>query len=135
MAAWMGGGSPSGSRRFAVPITRFQSQVLRLLAGQRSPDSYIAGGVAINREGPRISTDIDIFHDSAARLESAVKADEAALVRDGYKITWPPNQRTGKHAASVEKCSEQMQLEWVADSAFRFFPTQPDELFGYVLHP
>jgi hypothetical protein len=22
-----------------------------------------------------------------------------------------------------------------ADSAFRFFPTQPDELFGYVLHP
>jgi hypothetical protein len=28
-----------------------------------------------------------------------------------------------------------MQLEWVTDSAFRFFPTQPDELFGYVLHP
>jgi hypothetical protein len=28
-----------------------------------------------------------------------------------------------------------MRLEWVHDSAFRFFPTQPDELFGYVLHP
>ncbi len=28
-----------------------------------------------------------------------------------------------------------MQLEWVADSAFRFFPAQRDELFGYVLHP
>jgi hypothetical protein len=27
-----------------------------------------------------------------------------------------------------------MQLEWVADSAFRFFPAQRDELFGYVLH-
>jgi hypothetical protein len=28
-----------------------------------------------------------------------------------------------------------MALEWVTDAAFRFFPTQPDELFGYVLHP
>jgi hypothetical protein len=28
-----------------------------------------------------------------------------------------------------------MRLEWVQDSAFRFFPAQPDELFGYVLHP
>jgi hypothetical protein len=28
-----------------------------------------------------------------------------------------------------------MQLEWVADSAFRFFPAQRDELFGYVLYP
>ena len=118
-----------------MPITKFQSDVLRLLAAQRSPDSYIAGGVAINREGPRFSADIDIFHDSAARLESAVKADEAALTGGGYTITWPPNQRTGKHVATVEKHGERMQLEWVADSAFRFFPTQPDELFGYVLHP
>jgi hypothetical protein len=28
-----------------------------------------------------------------------------------------------------------MRLEWVHDSAFRFFPTQRHELFGYVLHP
>jgi hypothetical protein len=28
-----------------------------------------------------------------------------------------------------------MRLEWVHDSAFRFFPTQQDEIFGYVLHP
>jgi hypothetical protein len=28
-----------------------------------------------------------------------------------------------------------MPLEWVTDAAFRFFPTQPDEIFGYVLHP
>ncbi len=94
-----------------MPITKFQSDVLRLLAAQRSPDSYIAGGVAINSEGPRISADIDIFHDSAARLESAVKADEAALTDGGCKITWPSNQRTGKHVATVEKQGERMQLE------------------------
>ncbi|MFN7937739.1 MAG: hypothetical protein U0R19_30705 [Bryobacteraceae bacterium] len=28
-----------------------------------------------------------------------------------------------------------MRLDWVQDSAFRFFPAQRDELFGYVLHP
>lgn len=90
---WMGGGLPSRSNSFAVPVSKFQSDVLRLLAAQRSPCSYIAVSIAINRQGPRYSADIDIFHDSAARQESAVKAD------------------------------------------FRFFPTQPDELFGYVLHP
>jgi len=131
----MDGGSPSGSKSFAVPISKFQSDVLRLLATQRSPDSYIAGGVAINRQGPRFSGDIDIFHDSEVRQETAVKADEAALARAGYTITWPPGQRTGKHEAIVEKDSQQMLLEWVTDSAFRFFPAQPDELFGYVLHP
>ena len=28
-----------------------------------------------------------------------------------------------------------MLLDWVADSDFRFFPAQRDDLFGYVLHP
>jgi hypothetical protein len=28
-----------------------------------------------------------------------------------------------------------MPLEWVANSAFRFFPARPDEPFGYALHP
>jgi hypothetical protein len=118
-----------------VPISSFQSGVLRLLATQRSPDSYIAGGIAINRRGPRFSRDIDIFHDSHARQDDAVQADEAALAAAGYAITWPPHQRTGKREATVEKDGERMQLEWVTDSAFRFFPTQQDDLFGYVLHP
>jgi len=118
-----------------VPLSKFQSDVLRLLAAQRSPDSYIAGGIAINRQGPRFSRDIDIFNDSAARLESAVLVDEAALAAAGYKITWSPMQRTERREAIIEKAGAQMQLEWMTDSAFRFFPTQPDELFGYVLHP
>jgi hypothetical protein len=118
-----------------MPITKFQSELLRVLAAQRSPDSYIARGIAINRQGPRFSRDIDIFHDSAARLESAVKADEAALDAAGYTITRPPTQRTEKREAAIGKDGEYIALEWVTDSAFRFFPTQPDALFGYVLHP
>lgn len=124
----------SASKSFAVPISKFQSEVLRPLAAQRSPDSHIAGGIAINRQGLRFSDGIDIFHEFIERQESAVKADEAALVTAGYTIAWPQTQRTGRHEATIENAGEQMRLGWVTDSAFRFFPMQPDELFGYVLH-
>ena len=92
-----------------MPISKFQSDVLRLLAAQRSPDSYIAGGIAINRQGPRFSADIDIFHDSNGRQESAVKADEAVLAAAGYPSPGRPTsarrntRRPSKKAAS--RCS------------------------------
>ena len=109
--------------------------MLRVLAGQRSPDSYVAGGIAINRHGPRYSRDIDLFHDSAARLQEAVEADQTALAAAGYGVTWLPHPAAERREATIEKSGERMQLEWVTDSAFRFFPTVRDELFGYVLHP
>ncbi|MGC8493430.1 MAG: nucleotidyl transferase AbiEii/AbiGii toxin family protein [Syntrophobacteraceae bacterium] len=117
-----------------MPLTKLQSSVLRLLAAQRSPDSYIAGGIALNREGPRFSSDIDIFQDSEERLETAADADAAILQKAGLKLTWL-KRRTGKRNAQVEGLGDTMQLEWVADSDFRFFPAQSDDLFGYVLHP
>jgi len=105
-----------------------------VLAAGRTPDSDIAGGVAINREGPRFSGDIDIFQDSENRLAAAAEADAKALSAAGLKLSWGKIQ-SSKRQAEVEGLGETMQLEWVADSAFRFFPAQRDELFGYVLHP
>jgi len=118
----------------AVPLTKLQSHVLRVIAAGRSPDSYIAGGVAINREGPRFSGDIDIFQDSEDRLAAAAEADAKALTGAGLKLSWGRIQ-SGKRQAEVDDLGETVQLEWVADSAFRFFPAQRDDLFGYVLHP
>ena len=37
--------------------------------------------------------------------------------------------------ARVARDREETQLEWVADSDYRFFPTIPDETFGFMLHP
>ena len=122
------------SKACAVPLTKLQSEVLRVLAAERSPDSYIAGGIALNREGPRFSRDIDIFQDSQQRLESAAEADAKALTEAGFKLSWK-KIRDGRREAEVEGLGGRMLLEWVADSAFRFFPAQRDELFGYVLHP
>jgi hypothetical protein len=45
MAAWKGGAWQNRSKGSAVPLTKLQSHVLRLLAAERSLDSYIAGGV------------------------------------------------------------------------------------------
>ena len=117
-----------------MPLTKLQSYVLRVLAAERSPDSYIAGGVAINREGPRFSSDIDIFQDTELRLEAAARADAKALNDAGLKLSWKKIV-TGKREAELEGLGDRMRLEWVHDSAFRFFPAQRDELFGYVLHP
>lgn len=105
-----------------------------MLAANRSPDSYIAGGVALNRDGPRFSGDIDIFQDSEKRLEAAAVADANALTEAGYKLSWK-KIASGKREARVEGLGDRTRLEWVHDSAFRFFPTERDELFGYVLHP
>lgn len=88
----------------------------------------------MNREGPRFSGDIDIFQDTEQRLEVAAEADAKALTEAGLKLAWKKIQ-TGKREAELEGLSDRMRLEWVQDSAFRFFPAQRDELFGYVLHP
>jgi hypothetical protein len=132
--AWKAAASPNASKESAVPLTKLQSHVLRLLAAERSSDSYIAGGVAINREGPRFSGDIDIFQDTEQRLHVAAEADAETLTHAGLKLSWK-SIVTGKREAQLEGLGDKMRLEWVHDSAFRFFPPQPDELFGYVLHP
>ena len=47
-----------------MPLTPFQTEVLRLLARNRSPESYVAGGIALNAaEAVRWSADVDVFHD------------------------------------------------------------------------
>jgi hypothetical protein len=39
------------------------------------------------------------------------------------------------YTVAVARAGEATKLEWVVDSDFRFFPTIPDETFGYMLHP
>ena len=38
------------------------------------------------------------------------------------------------HGALVTVGEEQLKIEWAQDSAFRFYPVQEDERFGYRLH-
>ena len=116
-----------------MPLSNIQSEILRLLAAHRNPESYVAGAVPLNRDGPRYSDDIDIFHDREESVAAAATADAASLEKAGFAVSWL-RREPGIYGAAVEHHGESMKLEWVRDSDFRFFPTMRDEEFGYVLH-
>jgi hypothetical protein len=117
-----------------VPLTRFQSEVLKVIAQHRNPDSFVAGASAINRDGPRFSPDIDIFHDRMESVGEAAAADAGTLRSAGYTVAWL-RRLPSIISAEVSRGGESTRLEWVSDSDFRFFPVMHDPEFGYVLHP
>jgi hypothetical protein len=117
-----------------VPLSKIQIQVLRHLAAQRDPESYIAGASPLNRNASRFSDDIDIFHDREDRVLVAATGDAELLEAAGYSVRWLRRFPTIQ-TAEVSRDESRTRLEWVVDSDFRFFPTVPDEIFGYVLHP
>jgi hypothetical protein len=117
-----------------VPLSKIQTDVLRLLASHRDPESYVAGATPLNRTAPRYSGDIDVFHDREERVASAAVDDTRTLEEEGYGVRWL-RQHPAIHTAEVTRDGAGTRLEWVADSDFRFFPTMRDEIFGYVLHP
>jgi hypothetical protein len=117
-----------------MPLSKIQIEVLRLLASQRDPESYVAGATPLNRDAPRYSGDIDVFHDREERVASAALNDAQALEAAGYGVRWL-RQLPLTYTAEVTRQNAGMRLEWVVDSDFRFFPTMRDETFGYILHP
>jgi hypothetical protein len=117
-----------------VPLSNLQSEILRTLAAHRNPESYVAGSTPLHRDGPRFSGDIDIFHHREEQVAQVAASDVAVLTAAGFVVTWA-RQEPGIHAVTVERRDESTKLEWVRDSDFRFFPAQPDALFGYMLHP
>ena len=61
-----------GAAALAMPLTAFQSEVLAVLAANRSESSHFAGGLVLNAgpESARYSMDFDIFHDVAVAVEA-----------------------------------------------------------------
>jgi hypothetical protein len=116
-----------------VPLSK-QSDIFRLLASHRDPESYVAGSTPLTRTTSRYSGDIDIFHDREERVAAAAQQDSVFLEKQGFGLTWLRRDPL-IYTVLVERASESTKIEWVADSDFRFFPTIKDETFGYILHP
>ena len=57
--------------RPAVPLSKIQIEILRLLAAHRDPESYVGGSTPLNRNAPGYSGDIDVFHDREERVARA----------------------------------------------------------------
>jgi hypothetical protein len=117
-----------------VPLSKIQTDILRLLAAHRDPDSYVAGASALNRDAPRYSGDIDVFHAREERAASAAASDAETLAAAGYGVRWI-RREPAIYTAEVTGQTGATHLEWVVDSEFRFFPVMKDDIFGYVLHP
>lgn len=121
-----------------MAATAFQRQLCRLIATSRrdSGESYVAGGVALNTllQAPRISRDIDLFHDTDEALRSSWTNDRTLLVRDGYGVE-VIREAPAYVETLVSKGEDRVIVQWLRESAFRFFPLVEDEDFGLVLHP
>ena len=119
-----------------MPLGDFEKTILRLLAANRNPESYIAGATVFLRrdDSPRRSQDIDVFHDTAESLRQAATQDAAVLEKNGHQLEWTERQDLFRRAV-VSKAGQATKMEWACDSAFRFFPVQSDAEFGFVLHP
>ena len=118
-----------------MPVSAIQARVLKTIASNRSPDSYLAGATVLHRKAgtPRVSEDLDLFHDVADSVARSAEQDAGSLVAAGYEFSW--QLRTPVFCrAMVTAGDDRLKLEWAQDSAFRFFPVQKDPRFGYRLH-
>jgi hypothetical protein len=74
----------------------------------------------LNRDAPRISSDIDVFHDREEQVAAAASTDTQMLAAAGYSVKWL-RQLPLMYTAEVTREGASTRLEWAADSDYRFF--------------
>ena len=104
-----------------MALTQIQKEIMASIAGNRSDSSYIAGGLVLNMDWPRMSDDIDIFHDTDEEIGTSADADIAKLEADGFKVSIEINIY-GCVEASVVRGRERTLVQWMSETRTRFFP-------------
>lgn len=117
-----------------MALTDFQRRILRHLAVNRSASSYVAGGVVLNKDWPRLSDDIDIFHDTDEEIGSAADRDMAVLLDAGLNVRVDVDVY-GVVEASVSDAADHTQIQWMSESRRRFLPLIRDAEWGARLMP
>jgi hypothetical protein len=99
-------------------------------------ESYVAGGSALNTllAAPRLSRDIDLFHDTDEALAASWQADRDSLEREGHSLT-VVRERPTFVEAEVRRGGDVVVVQWTRDSAYRFFPLLEHADLGLTLHP
>jgi hypothetical protein len=124
-----------------MPLTPLQRDALAILARNRSEESHFAGGIVLNasEDSARYSHDFDIFHELAEEVTRASDSDVAHLRAAGFEVTtlghygeWERDVTFRK--ARVCRDKDSVEIDWAADSAFRFFPIERDPQLGWRLH-
>ncbi len=118
-----------------MPLSEIQKTVLKLIAKNRDPGSYVAGATVLHCQAvsPRFSRDLDLFHDLADRVAQCAQTDVATLHAAGFEFAWVL-RTPAFHRGVVSTAEGRLKIEWAQDSAFRFFPVQKDPAWGFRLH-
>src|SRR5258705_7651104 len=121
-----------------MPLTALQKEVLAVLARNRSEESHFAGGIVLNsaEDSVRFSHDFDIFHELAEEVTRASNRDVESLRRAGFQVETPSRYGEWEKEATFRKArvsrgNDTVEIDWAADSAFRFFPVERDHLLGW----
>ena len=119
-----------------MPLTQLESDILAEIAGNRTPENYIAGGTVLHFEpnSSRYSRDLDIFHDALEAVAPSFSQDRDSLERAGFELEIIISQ-PGFIRAIVGRTAETTQIDWARDSAWRFMPAVQHEKGGFMLHP
>ena len=121
-----------------MALSDFQRRICRLIADNRiaAGEGYLAGASALNEllAAPRVSRDLDRFHDTEAAVAHGWDADRRLLERHGFTVT-VVRERPAFVEADVSAAGEAVRMEWARDSAYRFFPLVEHHELGLVLHP
>jgi hypothetical protein len=121
-----------------VALTPLQRAICRIIAANRKShgEAYVAGAVALNEllTAPRVSRDIDLFHDTQEALQATWDADRRLLTDTGFALRIV-RERPSFVECVVSRGDEEVVVQWLQDSAFRFFPLIEHPDFGLVLHP
>ena len=121
-----------------MALTALQREICRLIARNRieQGEAYVAGGVALNEltGAHRISRDIDLFHDTQEALQATWAADRELLCARRWEVR-VLRERPSFVECSVGRDDAWVLMQWVCDSAFRFFPLVEHDELGLTLHP
>jgi hypothetical protein len=121
-----------------MALTGIQRDILAVISRNRisGGERYVAGGTALNLllEQPRLSRDIDLFHDTREALALTWPADRSTLEHNGFSVG-VVRELPGLVEATVRKGEAGTLVQWAVDSAFRFFPLVSNDQLGLSLHP
>jgi hypothetical protein len=119
-----------------MPLGAIERELLRVLAVNRNPDSYVAGATVLNQHpaSPRTSKDVDVFHDTIESVAQSADRDIATLRTTGFEVIETGRRHETFCRAVVRRGGKQTKIEWAFDSAFRFFPVEQDTELGWRLN-
>lgn len=118
-----------------MPLTPLQRMVVKALRPFRTEHDYVGGGAALNHDWPRLSDDMDIFHDHRERLPDSVERELQAVRDVGFSVEVSASSELMVEAI-LRLYGDDTKVQWFDDpeTSTRFFPAIEDEDLGYQLH-